>query len=59
LPPLNETHIDLDQAARAGGVVPGDDLHARLLSPDPHPGNFLLLDGNVIGLLDYGMVGEI
>ncbi len=26
---------------------------------DPHPGNVLVLDGNVIGLLDYGMVGRI
>jgi len=26
---------------------------------DPHPGNILLLDGNVIGLLDFGMVGRI
>jgi len=26
---------------------------------DPHPGNVLLKDGNVIGLLDFGMVGRI
>ena len=26
---------------------------------DPHPGNILLLEGNVIGLLDCGMVGHI
>ena len=26
---------------------------------DPHPGNFMLLPGNVIGLLDFGMVGRI
>ncbi|MBN2022497.1 MAG: AarF/ABC1/UbiB kinase family protein [Pirellulales bacterium] len=26
---------------------------------DPHPGNVVLMDGNVIGLLDFGMVGRI
>ncbi|HBO46313.1 MAG TPA: ABC transporter [Planctomycetaceae bacterium] len=26
---------------------------------DPHPGNIVLLDGNVIGLLDHGMVGRM
>jgi ubiquinone biosynthesis protein len=26
---------------------------------DPHPGNFVLMPGNVIGLLDFGMVGRL
>jgi len=26
---------------------------------DPHPGNLLVLPGNVIGILDFGMVGKI
>jgi ubiquinone biosynthesis protein len=26
---------------------------------DPHPGNILIMPGNVIGLLDFGMVGRI
>jgi len=26
---------------------------------DPHPGNIVILEGNVFGLLDYGMVGRI
>jgi len=26
---------------------------------DPHPGNIVVLENNVIGLLDYGMVGQI
>ena len=26
---------------------------------DPHPGNFFLVDGNVIGIVDFGMVGHI
>jgi ubiquinone biosynthesis protein len=26
---------------------------------DPHPGNFLILKGNVVGYLDFGMMGSI
>lgn len=26
---------------------------------DPHPGNIVVLEGNVIGLLDYGMIGYL
>jgi ubiquinone biosynthesis protein len=26
---------------------------------DPHPGNLLILDGNVMGLLDFGLVGRL
>jgi len=26
---------------------------------DPHPGNLVVLDGNTIGLLDFGMVGRL
>src|SRR4051812_44965697 len=26
---------------------------------DPHPGNYLVLDGGVLGLLDAGMVGRL
>jgi len=26
---------------------------------DPHPGNIMLLPGNVVGLIDFGMVGRI
>lgn len=26
---------------------------------DPHPGNIIVMPGNVIGLLDYGMVGRL
>jgi ubiquinone biosynthesis protein len=30
-----------------------------LFHADPHPGNLLVLPGNVIGILDYGMVGRL
>lgn len=26
---------------------------------DPHPGNFFLMDGDVLGVVDFGMVGDI
>jgi len=30
-----------------------------LFHGDPHPGNFLLLAGDVVGLLDFGLVGRL
>ena len=30
-----------------------------LFHGDPHPGNLVVLDNNVVGLLDYGMVGHL
>jgi ubiquinone biosynthesis protein len=57
---LRETSLDLDQAARRGAALFLEMIFTHgFYHADPHPGNFLLLDGNVIGLLDYGMVGEI
>ena len=34
-------------------------FEARFFHADPHPGNFLVLDDGRIGLLDFGMVGEL
>ncbi len=57
---LRESKFDLDQAARRGAALFLEMIFTHgFYHADPHPGNFLLLDGNVIGLLDYGMVGEI
>ncbi len=57
---LRETNLDLDQAARRGAALFLEMIFTHgFYHADPHPGNFLLLEGNVIGLLDYGMVGEI
>ena len=45
---LNATRIILKQVLEDGF------FHA-----DPHPGNFLVMDGSVIGAMDFGMVGRL
>ena len=52
--------FDLNEVARRGSQ-----LYLKMIfsygfyHADPHPGNIVLLPGNVIGLLDFGMVGRI
>lgn len=52
--------IDREAVARRGA-----DVYLQMIfthgfyHADPHPGNILLLPGNVIGLIDFGMVGRI
>jgi len=52
--------FDLEEIARRGAT-----LYLQMIftmgcyHADPHPGNLVLLPGNVIGLLDFGMVGRI
>lgn len=54
------TAFDLEEVARRGA-----DMYLRMIfvhgyyHADPHPGNLVLLPNNVIGLLDFGMVGRI
>jgi ubiquinone biosynthesis protein len=51
---------DLEEVARRGA-----ELYLKMIfvhgcyHADPHPGNIVVLPGNVIGLLDFGMVGRI
>ncbi len=55
-------HVGLDKAeiARRGVHVFLDMVFTHgFYHADPHPGNIVLLPGNVIGLLDCGMVGRI
>ncbi|PHS17009.1 MAG: ABC transporter [Blastopirellula sp.] len=57
---LIESGIDLAEVARRGA-----ELYVKMIfnsgfyHADPHPGNILVLPGDVIGLLDFGMVGRI
>ncbi len=52
--------LDLEKIARHGAELYLQMIFVDgLYHADPHPGNFLLLPKNVIGLLDFGMVGRI
>jgi ubiquinone biosynthesis protein len=52
--------IDLEEVARRGA-----ELYLQMIfthgfyHADPHPGNIVILRGNVVGLLDFGMVGRL
>ncbi|MBX7167594.1 MAG: AarF/ABC1/UbiB kinase family protein [Pirellulales bacterium] len=57
---LGQAGLDLVEVARRGAELYMTMIFAHgFYHADPHPGNLLLLPGNVIGLLDYGMVGRI
>ena len=52
--------FDLDEVARRGAELYMDMIFVHgFYHADPHPGNLVLLPGNCIGLLDFGMVGRI
>ncbi|HEY2827855.1 MAG TPA: AarF/ABC1/UbiB kinase family protein [Pirellulales bacterium] len=57
---LEELGFDLKEIAYRGA-----DLYLTMIfahgfyHADPHPGNIVVMPGNVIGLLDFGMVGRI
>jgi ubiquinone biosynthesis protein len=57
---LEAAGLDREEVARRGA-----NLYLQMIfthgffHADPHPGNIVLLPGNVIGLLDFGMVGRI
>jgi ubiquinone biosynthesis protein len=51
---------DLDQIARTGASMYLEMIFTNgLYHADPHPGNLILLEGNKVGLVDFGMVGRI
>lgn len=51
---------DLEQIARRGAEIYMEMIFTHgFFHADPHPGNLVLLPGNVIGLLDFGMVGRL
>lgn len=57
---LAEKGVDPEQIARRGAECYLEMIFVDgLYHADPHPGNILLLSGNRIGLLDFGMVGRI
>jgi ubiquinone biosynthesis protein len=52
--------FDMEELARRGARLYLDMIFTDgFYHADPHPGNIVLLPGNRIGLLDFGMVGRV
>ncbi|MGP0066495.1 MAG: ABC1 kinase family protein [Isosphaeraceae bacterium] len=57
---LHASGIDLNQVAlRAADMYLEMIFRDGFYHADPHPGNFILLPGGVVGVLDFGMVGRM
>lgn len=57
---LLATGVDAAQVAQRGAEIYLEMIFTHgHFHADPHPGNIVVLPGNVIGLLDWGMVGRI
>ncbi len=57
---LDKAGINRKQIARRGArAVWKMMLEDGFFHADPHPGNFIILPGNRIGMLDFGMVGRL
>ncbi len=57
---LHESGADLNEFAhRAAQMYLDMIFRDGFYHADPHPGNYIMLPGNVVGVLDFGMVGRI
>ncbi|HAA58645.1 MAG TPA: ABC transporter [Myxococcales bacterium] len=57
---LEEAGYDLKEVAVTGAKIFLEMIFSYgSFHADPHPGNFFLLDDNVVGLIDFGMVGRL
>ena len=57
---LTEAGADLAEVSRRGAELYMEMIFSSgYYHADPHPGNLVVMPGNVIGLLDFGMVGRI
>ncbi|QEH35792.1 putative protein kinase UbiB [Aquisphaera giovannonii] len=57
---LHASGIDLNEVAlRAADVYLEMIFRDGFYHADPHPGNFIVLPGGVVGILDFGMVGRM
>ena len=57
---IQEAGFDVEAVARRGAELYLEMIFKHgFYHADPHPGNIQLLPGNIIGLLDFGMVGRI
>lgn len=46
-------------AAHAASMITKEILDDGYFHADPHPGNFVVMEGEVIGAMDFGMVGHL
>jgi len=57
---LDMAGVDRHQVARnAARIIIKEVLEDGFFHADPHPGNFFVMDGAVIGAMDFGMVGHL
>lgn len=57
---LRTSEHDLQEVARRGARLYMEMIFLHgVYHADPHPGNVLVMDDDVIGLLDFGMVGRL
>jgi ubiquinone biosynthesis protein len=57
---LDRAHVDRrDLATKAAGVAVSMVFEHGFFHADPHPGNLFIEPGGRIGLIDFGMVGEV
>lgn len=57
---LRDMGLDLDAIARHGAFLCLEMIfRLGFYHADPHPGNIIVMEQNVIGLIDFGMVGRI
>jgi ubiquinone biosynthesis protein len=57
---LHETGADLNEFARRGSTIYLDMIFRdSFYHADPHPGNLMMLPGDVVGILDCGMIGRL
>lgn len=57
---LLESDHDPERIARRGARIYMEMIFLHgVYQADPHPGNFVVMDDDVVGLLDFGMVGRL
>ncbi len=60
LPALEAAGIDRKHVARyAAQTIVKEVLEDGFFHADPHPGNFVVMPGNVLGVMDFGMMGVV
>jgi ubiquinone biosynthesis protein len=57
---LDEAGVDRHYiAANSARMITKEILEDGFFHADPHPGNFVVMEGEIIGLMDFGMVGHL